>query len=145
MSQMPPPMNAPVGYAQPSTGKPTNVLAIVSLICGILGCFILTPIVGLITGFLGLAKSKVLGGKGMAIAGIVLSILWIVGGIGAIGAGYWGVGKINEAVATATVQPTIDFLNNVREDPMGMEVGLNSSLMGPEAQALSEKLKPLGK
>lgn len=145
MSQFPPAFGQQQQYTQPPTSRTTNVWAIVSLVCGIIGCFVITPIVGIITGIIGLAKSRVSGGKGMSIAGIVLSILWIIGGIGMAGAGYWGVNKVVAMVGQATEKPSVDFINALIEDPNGMYVGMNSSLFGPQAQALSDKLKPLGK
>ncbi|MGI3200060.1 DUF4190 domain-containing protein [Streptomyces sp. GLT-R25] len=60
------------GYSPYSTPAPVNGLAIAALVLGIL-CFL--PLVGLILGFFALAQIKRKGerGKGMAIAGMILS------------------------------------------------------------------------
>lgn len=92
-------------------GPPSNAMAITSMVLGIVSAvlswtiillFITIPmaIVGLIFGFLGLAKAKELGGrgKGMATAGIVLCglpfaigiVLVLITDFGAIGAGVTG-------------------------------------------------------
>jgi hypothetical protein len=145
MSQFPPP--PPMGGHQAYVQRPqtTNVPAIISLICGIVGCFVITPIVGIITGIIGLAKAKVAGGKGMAIAGIILSVLWIVVGIGVTATGVWGVNKIVALVQKEAGDPAKEIINALIEDPMGTKIGMETSLFGPQAQALHEKLKPLGK
>ncbi len=75
----PPP--AGVGYGAPSYSPPpsqgTNGFAIAALIFGIIGGALL----GFIFGFIALSQTKRTGqnGRGMAIAGIVLSALWTVG------------------------------------------------------------------
>jgi hypothetical protein len=74
--------NAPYGYPQGYYGQPpgTSGLAIASLVLGICGFLCVTPFVGLPLGLAALSKIKRTGqpGKGMAIAGIVLSSLWIL-------------------------------------------------------------------
>jgi hypothetical protein len=57
--------------------KPRNGFAVAALIFGILGGVLF----GLLFGFMGLARARKVGtGKGMAWAGILFSLLWIVGG-----------------------------------------------------------------
>ncbi|HEX8342694.1 MAG TPA: DUF4190 domain-containing protein [Tepidisphaeraceae bacterium] len=118
----------------------TNVPALISLICGIVGCFIITPVIGIITGIIGLAKAKVVGGRGMAIAGIILSVLWIVGGIAVVGGTYWGVNKI----AGMAKQPAIDTINALVDGDIAKARGL-SVLSEDEARAMSDQLKSYGK
>jgi hypothetical protein len=64
-------------YAQP---EKTNGFSIASLVLGILGFLCITALLGLIFGFIGLSQTK--GGRekgrGMAIAGLVCSGVWIV-------------------------------------------------------------------
>lgn len=85
----------PQGYQQPPYGQPqqygygygygpprTSGLAIASLICGIFGGFFgVAWIAALITGFMALKQIRERGetGRGMAIAGIVLGFLWLLG------------------------------------------------------------------
>jgi hypothetical protein len=78
---------APVGQ---SSSKPkTSGLAIASLILGIIGpCSLgLLSIVGLILGIVGLKKIKAsggaVGGRGLAIAGILVSIITLIIGVAA--------------------------------------------------------------
>ncbi|MFC4053919.1 DUF4190 domain-containing protein [Actinomadura syzygii] len=72
------------GPPPPSHGAPasekTSGLAIAAFVTGLLGCF---GIVGLVLGFVALRNISRTGakGRGLAIAGIVLSCLWLVGGI----------------------------------------------------------------
>src|SRR5437016_6219469 len=75
----PPGYGAPQGYPQPGASR-GNGLAVTSLICGIIGCFVITPILAILFGAMGIRKANrepMAGGKGMAIGGIVLGILWL--------------------------------------------------------------------
>lgn len=64
------------------SGPENDPFAITALVCGIVGCGFVTSIIAIVFGFL--AKSRIkksngsLKGSGMATAGIVLGILWIV-------------------------------------------------------------------
>jgi prepilin-type processing-associated H-X9-DG protein len=79
---MPPqyPGAGPVGYGgyQPPPRQETNGLAIASLVFGIVGMVIpvIPSVVGVILGILGLRKTKDprVGGKGLAVAGICVSV-----------------------------------------------------------------------
>ncbi len=66
------------GYAYPPNAK-TNGMAITSLIMGQLGVFFLTACVGIGLGFGALGTINRTGqpGKGLAIAGIVSSCIWL--------------------------------------------------------------------
>ena len=89
MSQVPPPpMTVPPpgasGYPAPMP-KRTNGLAIASLVFGILGCIpFLSGLLAVVLGFLGIRKARdpQVGGKGLAIAGIILGVLSL---------GIWGL------------------------------------------------------
>jgi hypothetical protein len=71
----------PYGYGMPNYGTPpgTNGMAIASLVLGICGFFCVTPFVGLGLGIAALSRTSKTGqaGRGLAIAGIILSSLWI--------------------------------------------------------------------
>lgn len=116
MSQAPPP---PSMNPYPSAGFPqppkTNGFAVGSLICGIVGCLQITSLAAIILGVLGVKKSKEpgTGGKGMAIAGIVLGILWIVISIGLGIAGYAGYKTVKGYVLEPTQQVGQHFLNSL--------------------------------
>jgi hypothetical protein len=90
---------APISPVPPVPASKTNILSIISLVAGILGllgmCLGVIPVVGLfcsapgglfgiaavILGILGLNKVKTTGekGKGMAIAGLILGVLTLLG------------------------------------------------------------------
>ena len=76
----PPPYAYGYGYAPPQGG--TSGMAIAAMICGICGFVCLVPgLVGIVLGIVALPQIKRNGqsGRGMAIAGIVVGALWIVG------------------------------------------------------------------
>jgi hypothetical protein len=79
-----PPMPADPGYGSPydSRSNKTNGMAIAAFVTGLLGCF---GVVGIILGAISLNQIGKKGGKGrgLAIAGIILSSLWVVAGIAA--------------------------------------------------------------
>jgi Domain of unknown function (DUF4190) len=81
----PPPPPPGGGYYPPSPAAGTNGMAIASLVCSLIGWLCgLGPILGVIFGFVALNQIKQSGqeGRGLALAGIVISIATIV--IGAI-------------------------------------------------------------
>jgi hypothetical protein len=83
-ASMPPYSGQPYGpppYAgHPANGKVSG-FAVTAFVLGLLGFLILTAIVGIILGAVGLARIRAnlrLSGKGLAIAGIALSAAWLV-------------------------------------------------------------------
>ncbi len=81
MSQYPPPTQP----QYPPTGMPpqrTSAAAVASLIFGILGCLVVTGIIAIITGIIGISATKnpAVKGRGMAIAGLILGLIGTVGG-----------------------------------------------------------------
>lgn len=78
----PPPMPVEPGYGSPygSKADKTNGMAIAAFVTGLLGCL---GVLGIILGVISLNQIGKNGGKGrgLAIAGIILSCLWIVVGI----------------------------------------------------------------
>jgi hypothetical protein len=80
----PPSMQPPPGYGQPPpVGQTTNGLAIASLVLGIVWVFGISSILAVIFGFVARKQIRQSGGRqgggGMAIAGIVLGFVGIVG------------------------------------------------------------------
>jgi len=66
----------PPGYYPPPPAPKTNWWAVVSLITGVIGMVLLSVIFGIV----GLNRAKYgQGGRGLAIAGLVLSGLWVLG------------------------------------------------------------------
>ena len=66
-------------YTMAAGATQTNGFAIASLICGILGCTGIGAILAIVFGILGIQKTKDprYGGKGLAIAGLVLGIVML--------------------------------------------------------------------
>ncbi|MGY4654236.1 septum formation family protein [Mycobacterium sp. URHB0021] len=107
----PPPMpfqGPPPGFYPPPPNAPktTNWWAVVSLIFGVIGGVLISVICGIV----GLNKAKQgRGGRGMAIAGLVLSGLWVLVAIAAV-AIYFIVGK---GTVTATDVKVGDCLKEI--------------------------------
>jgi putative regulator of septum formation len=107
----PPPMpfqGPPPGYypPPPNIPKTTNWWAVVSLIFGVIGGVLISVICGIV----GLNKAKQgHGGRGMSIAGLVLSGLWVLVAIAAV-AIYFVVGK---GTVTATDVKVGDCLKEI--------------------------------
>ena len=122
MSQVPPSVPPPSSPQQPPRAtaeqldnffapepRKANVLAVTSLICGILACVpFITGITAMITGALGIKKANDprYGGRGIAIAGLVLGamsvLFWAL-----FGGGFWALFKATNAprdVAAAFVR-----------------------------------------
>jgi Domain of unknown function (DUF4190) len=74
----PSPYQQPYSYAL--LQRPTNGFAVASLVLGILGCFFFLWALSAIFGFIALSQTKdgSQGGRGMAIAGLVLSGIWFL-------------------------------------------------------------------
>jgi hypothetical protein len=95
----------PPGYPAPPPAQ-TNWWAIVSLIFGLLGGVLISVVCGIV----GLNKAKQgQGGRGLAIAGLVLSGLWVLVAIAAV-AIYLTVGK---GTVTATDVKVGDCLKEI--------------------------------
>jgi len=86
MTEAPPPVEPalePIPEAPPPAAEGTNGLAIASLVCGIVGCIPGAGIAAIVTGHMALGRIKMSGqgGRGMAIIGLILGYLSIVGWI----------------------------------------------------------------
>jgi hypothetical protein len=92
MTQFPPPPPlAQYGSGYPSAPRRSNGPAIASLVLGIVGCVpFISGLLAIILGIIGIRKTRdpAVGGKGMAIAGIILGILSILSWVGLGGAFY---------------------------------------------------------
>jgi hypothetical protein len=90
MSQAPPPPlspppptgTSPLGYGAAPAAKRKNGAAIASLVCGIVGCVpFITSLLAVVLGIVGLRKARDpnVGGKTLAIVGVVLGLIGIAG------------------------------------------------------------------
>ena len=100
------PYGYPYGYNAQRLG--TSGMAIASLILGICGFLCVTPFVGLGLGIAALSRVKKTGqpGKGMAIAGIVLSSVWIALMILLLATGNFHLNVGNGSGTGPSVEPT---------------------------------------
>jgi hypothetical protein len=137
-----------MNYAQPGMQPTrTSAAAIASLICGILGCFIITGIAAIITGIIGLraTRNPQVKGRGLAIAGLSLGVLTTLAGTGCLvstgGFAYWAYRQYAPAVeamnglATAASAGNADQVMNY-VDP--------SRISRADVDALIAELQPLG-
>lgn len=89
MSQTPPPLPPfAVEYGRPAERPRTNGAAVASLVLGILGCVpIITGLLAMVLGIIGIRKTRdpAVGGKGLAIAGLILGIISVVGWSACVG------------------------------------------------------------
>lgn len=73
----------------PSIGRPTNAWAVVSVLCGVVGCLLFTPVVAVASGLIGRRQAKRTGeGHRMATAGLWLGVAWLtlyaIAGVGGV-------------------------------------------------------------
>jgi hypothetical protein len=142
MAQYPNP-GFPPGNYQPMPPPRTSGAAIASLILGILGCVpLLTGVLAVILGMIGLGATKKpgVGGRGLAIAGLVLGLLSIVGwtGFGGIMGWEWVASEPSRAAAKAFVT---DLSNGDVNSAAAMCVPWISK---DSLQKTADKMKPWG-
>jgi hypothetical protein len=147
MSQIPPsmppvpPLNAAYGYTQPPVSR-SNGAAIGSLICGILGCIpFLTGLLAVILGIVGIRKTRdpAVGGKGLAIAGIILGLISIFAWSGMLGLGgatYWAMRPSRNAAK--------QFLADVSSGNTKAALDESSGLTEQQIVEGTEQMKPWG-
>ena len=146
----PPPGQPPQpGYYAPGTpgAAPTKTsgAAIGSLIAGILSCIPFVSIVAVILGIVGIRATNRpgTGGKGLAIAGLVLGILGLIWTLGfiAMGGGIWGLiratqGERNYAAA---------FVKDIAAgNPAALRAKCAPSITDEELKTLIEQTKAWG-
>jgi hypothetical protein len=136
------------GYGFPQQPQQGNGFAIAGLVFGIAGFCVLFlgGLVGLILGIIGLKKTSnpAVGGKGMSIAAIVLSLISLLTSVAitaGIGGTIWGVTKAS-AVPRATAR---QFVQDLAAGNMSAaRAAADSSITDSDLDALSTKLKANG-
>lgn len=144
----PPPPMSPMPYAAPGMQPTrTSAAAVTSLICGVLGCFIVTGIVAIITGIIGLraTRNPQVKGRGLAIAGLTLGLVFGLGGGGCLlagGAGLWFANaEANKAI------PAIDGLTKAAaaDDADAAMKFVDPAIIGKaQVEEFIARVKPLG-
>jgi hypothetical protein len=146
----PPPFGAtppPTVYGIPPSPRRSNGPAIVSLVLGILGCVPwLTGFLAVVLGILGIRKARdpQVGGKGMAIAGLILGALSFVSW-SIFGTAIFGV--ITTAMQASAPQRAMarQFLADLGDQDVPAAQSMAAPSLSPEeVQALADKIKPWG-
>lgn len=149
MTQYPPPVDSSAGPSYPPPGPPrTNGLALASLIVSIAGFCVLFVggLVGLVLGILGLRKARDpnVGGRGMAVAGIVLGVLSFLTSFIIVGSIYYGIHaafKVSEPQRLVARQFVQDLSSS---DPAAASKEATGNLTPSELNAMGDKLHALG-
>lgn len=148
MSQaVPPPITSPYAMHGMEPTR-TSVAAVISLICGILGCFIITGIVAIITGIIGLkaTKNPQVKGRGLAIAGLILGVITTLAGtvfaVSIGGVGYFAYKQYAPAVQSVTALAEAAATGDVDK---AMPYVDTTKISRDDLEAIVDQLKPLGK
>lgn len=136
--------------------RESNTAALISMICGVLLCIpLLTSIPAIAFGVVGLRKARLrpqAGGRGLAIAGLVLGIIglagWIAAGIGGYMAYRVGKHVVHEIQAEVS-QPGQAVVRSFIQDVAAGNVEQAADVTSPEidptkVKQLSVDLKQLG-
>jgi len=141
--QYPPGSPPPGGYpgGMPA-GQQSNGLAITALIMGILSCIPGVGLLAILFGALGLGKAKDprVGGKGLAIVGILLGLISIVAYAGVGYSVYWGVNKFK-----ALAEPGVKFFQALNKGDMAQAKSYTTSnITDADLTQLRETVKGMG-
>jgi len=144
----PPAMGYPGQPGVPPTAPRSNGWALASLICGILGCVpLITSLCAVIFGVIGIRKANEpqTGGRGMAIAGLILGILGVVAWPVVGATTYWGWQKAKEIVFEPSKQAGTTFLSSLASGDIATAQSLTTGdLTQADLDALRDKVKDLG-
>lgn len=148
MSQYPPTTMPPPGYANPGMmPQRTSAAAVASLIFGILGCLVITGIIAIITGIVGIkaTKNPNVKGRGMAIAGLILGLIGTLGGGLCIGGG-----GIAAMMAWREMKPAVESVSNFAKAAeagdydRAMQYVDQNAISKEQLQLIVDDLKSLG-
>ncbi len=133
----------PGGYSMAPAAKAGNGMAVASLVCGFLFCIpAITGLLAVVFGLAGFSRGKDprRGGRGMAMAGIILGLVSLVAWSG-IGYGvYWGVGQIK-----AFVVPTTGLMETLsKNDIPGARQYVTSAVSDADLANARQKFSALG-
>lgn len=146
------------GYGGPPRSTGTNALAIVSLITGIIWIFGLGSLIAVITGVIALNQISKQGqnGRGLAIAGVVLGGLGLLGAVSmiilfaAVGQGVNEVGRALDARANAPVtvhveaEPRVCYTATLTTGSIFSQPGSGSGSGQTSREACGSSSFPLG-
>lgn len=133
---------------QPVPAPRTNGAAVASLICGILGCVpVITSLAAVILGVVGIKQSNKMqgSGKGLAIGGLILGIIGILGWISFGGISYYGYQYAKKVVLTPAQQTGAAFVSSLASgDIATAKTYTTDSFTDEQLSALSAKLRSAG-
>lgn len=125
----PPPLQMQNAYAYVPPSR-TSAAAITSLITGILGCLFITPIIAIVTGIVGIRATRdpAVRGRGLAVAGLILGLLWIFGAVASttIGVVFW---RNSEPAASVARQFTADVVAGNYDAALANSSGLSEATL----------------
>lgn len=144
MSQFPPqpPMPGQPQFGTIPPQRSTSVAAVMSLILGILGCIpVVTSIAAVICGIVGIKKTSnpLVGGRGLAITGLILGLLGIAGWALFGGTVYFGWQEAKKQLA----QQAQPFINAVIDGDI-QKAATYTSLSVEEIASLRDQMKGWG-
>lgn len=143
MSQPPPPITPPpLAYGLYPPQQRTNGPAIASLVCGIVGCIpFLTSLAAIILGVIGLrkARSPDVGGKSLAIVGLVLGI------VGMVGWGLFGGLMVSSYVASKPARAVANqFALDLSNGNINAAVAASSGMTSEQLSGVAQQMQPWG-
>jgi len=135
-----PPQGYPGGAAQPPR---SNGLAITALIMGILSCIPGVGLLAILFGLLGMGKAKDprVGGKGLAMVGLLLGLLGTIGWAYAGYKGYQGWQLVK-----GMIEPAAGFIQGMTENDIPKAKSYTTNNVSEaEIRAAGETMKSMGK
>lgn len=144
MSQFtpPPPSQYPAGYGNTGGAQRGNGPAIASLVLGILGCVpFITGLLAVFFGIIGLRKTRdpYVGGKGLAIAGLILGILSLLGWAGT--SALFGYGYLQSKPAGVVAK---QFVQDVSSGNINAAAANSAGISAAQLQADNQQLAAYG-
>ena len=134
-----------MGYGSGGTAdgrRRTSGAAIASLVLGILGCVpFITGLLAVLLGILGIRKTRdpLVGGRGLAIAGLILGIISVLGW-GSAG-GLLGYGYIESKPAAAVAR---QFLQDVSAGNIDAALASSAGFTAGQLQTQNQQMMPFG-
>jgi hypothetical protein len=148
MTQQYPPQFPP---QQPYPGAPppeNNGWAVASLVCGLLLCIPgIAGLLAIIFGVLGIKQSNQLAGRGrgLAVAGLILGVLALIGWTAAGATMYWGYKYVEGKVLDPSKAVSTTFLNSLASGDIATAKSVTTgSLTDDDLAKLRDQLKSLG-
>lgn len=138
----------PSASAYPVSPTPrTSGFAVASLICGILACIpFLTSLLAVVFGLIGLKQTRQRGinGRAMAVVGLILGFVGLVGwGAGGFAA-YRGYHALMDAIQGPRTEASALFSDLAAGDLVEARARLSPEISEDQLRQTSEQIKPLG-